>query len=303
MLDAARATVYCPTVRSSNGVNSVLASNEIAHTNAGDSPVLVLGGTGHLGSDIVDRLLSQGRRVRLLSRTPSVDPRVHWVPGDLATGEGLAVAFSRVSHVIHAATNSPIARRGGISLTDLWRSPDDVDVKGTRHALEAAERQGVEHFLFVSIVGLEDSKLPYSRVKLAGEHLVRESKLPWSVVRATPFFYLVERMLGRLHKWPIWALPRAPFQPVDTRDVADYLVDCLGGEQRGDFPPIGGPAITSYAEMARAHLAEQALHRRVIDFPLPERWARQGGMVALSEGVRGVRTWQRWLAEQTAGIG
>lgn len=302
-VDDEASDLYCPTDRSFNGSAVVPQLNEDDVQERDERPVLVLGGTGHLGADIVSSLLRQGRRVRVLSRTPGSDPRVQWVPGDLTTGDGLAVAFSRVSHVIHAATNSPIAQRGGVRLTDLWRSPDDVDVRGTQMALDAAQRQGAKHFLFVSIVGLEHSKLPYSRVKLAGEDLVRASPLPWSVLRATPFFYLVERMLGRLHRLPLWCLPDAPFQPVDTRDVAEHLIQILDAPARGVMPPIGGPEITSYADMARAHLLARGVHRRVLGFPLPHRWARQSGLVVVEDGVQGIRTWQDWLTEQTAGMG
>ena len=264
-------------------------------------PVLVLGGTGQLGRTLVDQLLASGWHVRVLSRKPGRDPRVHWVLGDLVTGEGLDVALTGVSHVIHAATNSPIARRGAIRTSDLWSSPADVDVGGTQRALDAAQENTVEHFLFVSIVGLEDSKLPYSRVKLAGEELVRTSDLSWSVVRATPFFYLIERMLSGLHRWPLWPLPNAPFQPVDTRDVAAHVIQCLQGTARGILPEVGGPEITSYSDMARAHLSARAIKRPVLAFSLPARLARQGGMV-VTNGVRGACSWERWLSEQTAGI-
>lgn len=264
-------------------------------------PVLVLGGTGHLGQDVVNQLLAEGWCVRILSRTPGSDPRVSWILGDLATGEGLSVGLAGATHVLHAATNSPIARRGSIRLTDLRSSPTDVEIDGTEHLLEAVRRADIEHLLFVSIVGLEDSSLPYSKVKLAAETAIRTSGLAWSVVRATPFFYLVERMLDGLHPLPVWPLPRTAFQPVDTRDVADHLVQCLGGDRRGLLPEIGGPEVTSYAAMARAHLQARGKKRAVIGFPLPARLARQGGLV-VTQGVRGPRTWARWLEEQTAGL-
>lgn len=263
--------------------------------------VLVLGGSGHLGVDIVARLLAAGRPVRVLSRQAGNDERVEWMRGDLATGDGVEEAFHGVSQVIHAATNSPIARRGAPRLVDFFNSPTDVDIEGTRRALAVAHRNGVDHFLFVSIVGLEDSKLPYSRVKLAGEHLVRQAPVSWSVVRSTPFFYLIARMFDRMHKWPVWALPEAPFQPVDTRDAADHIVDCLHQSTRGVLPEIGGPETTSYADMARAHMAARHLSKRVFSFGLPERWARQAGIVC-TNGAHGVRSWEAWLGEQTPGI-
>jgi uncharacterized protein YbjT (DUF2867 family) len=188
-----------------------------------------------------------------------------------------------------------------VRLADLWHSPSVVDLDGTKLALEIAERTWVDHFLYVSIVGLEDSRLPYSRVKLAGEWQVRASAVPWSMVRATPFFYLVERMLDGLSRRPNWLLPNSAFQPVDTRDVAEHIVANLVGPARGELPAIRGPEITSYAAMARAHLIARGMSRSIVTFSLPDRWARQAGMV-VADGAHETRSWERWLADQTAGI-
>jgi uncharacterized protein YbjT (DUF2867 family) len=162
------------------------------------TPVLVTGGTGHLGRDLVRRLVQEKHRVRVLARSPGSETDVEWAIGDLATGEGLAAALRNVHTVINAATSSPIARRGAVRPVDFFRSPSTVDVDGTRRLLALSEKAGVRHFLHVSIVGLDDASLPYARVKLAGERLVRGSSLSWSVVRAMPFYYLLERMLAGL---------------------------------------------------------------------------------------------------------
>src|SRR5215211_4383534 len=115
--------------------------------------ILVTGGTGHLGRDLVKQLTGQGRPVRILARTPGRDPGVEWAQGDLATGAGLDEAVAGVQTIIHAATLSPIARRGSMRLTDLFGSPSTVDVDGTRRLLQAAKRAAVEHFIYVSIAG------------------------------------------------------------------------------------------------------------------------------------------------------
>jgi nucleoside-diphosphate-sugar epimerase len=65
---------------------------------------LVTGGTGHLGRDIVDRLVQDRRRVRVFARTPGARPDVEWANGDLATGAGLREALREVDTVINAAT-------------------------------------------------------------------------------------------------------------------------------------------------------------------------------------------------------
>ncbi len=114
--------------------------------------VLVTGGTGHLGRELV-AVLKPAHRVRVLARSPQSDPDVQWVKGDLATGEGIPEAMAGARFVLHAATLSPAARRGYFLPTDLWRSPPEVDVDGTSRLLREAERVGVAHFLYVSIVG------------------------------------------------------------------------------------------------------------------------------------------------------
>ena len=133
--------------------------------------VLVTGGTGHLGQDLVNRLVRQGHQVRIFARTPRDRGDVEWAIGDLATGAGLPDALRGVHTVINAATHSPIARRGGIRPVDFFKSPQDVDADGTKRLLDLCSQASVQHFLHVSIVGLEDASLPYARIKLAGERM------------------------------------------------------------------------------------------------------------------------------------
>jgi uncharacterized protein YbjT (DUF2867 family) len=258
---------------------------------------LVTGGTGHLGRDIVDRLGCDGYRVRLFTRARGDRPDVEWAIGDLATGAGLRDALHGVDTVINAATYSPIARRGGVRPVDFFRSPSAVDVEGTKRLLALCQEQSVRHFLHVSIVGLDDATLPYARVKLAGERLVRSSALSWSVVRAMPFYYLLDRLLAGLAWLPLWPVPTTPFNPVDTTDVADYIVACAFDGARGERAEIGGPEDLSVAALADQYRAARGLHRTILSVPISETKARGMGFV-VSQGVRGRRTWADWLQSQ-----
>jgi uncharacterized protein YbjT (DUF2867 family) len=243
--------------------------------------------------------LKQGRAVRLLVRTPQNDPRVHWVTGDLATGVGVEEAMRGVHSVISAATSSPIAQSGKVKFSDLTGSPSAVDIDGTRRLLDAAHRADVHHFLHVSIVGLEASRLPYSRVKLAGEHLVRSSPVPWSVVRATPYFYLLGKVLAGFRRLPLWPLPTAPWNPVDTSDVASYLAECLDDNRRGMRPEIGGPQDLSLVDAARQYQRATGFRRLILPLWLPGFLVRNLGFAA-SNGRRGVKTWASWLDDFVA---
>jgi uncharacterized protein YbjT (DUF2867 family) len=261
--------------------------------------VLVTGGTGHLGKDLVDRLVRSGHRVRLLARSQRERSDVEWAIGDLATGEGLPTALRGVHTVINAATHSPVAQRGGFRPVDFFRSPSDVDAEGTQRLLDLSQQASVQHFLHVSIVGLDEASLPYARVKLAGERMVRESALSWSLVRAMPFYYLLERMLAGLAWLPVWPVPRTVFNPVDTSDVADYLVRCAYDGGRGERTEIGGPEDVGLVELARQYQQARGMHRPIMPINLADKTARGMGFV-VSSGVRGTLTWREWLDRRFA---
>src|ERR671913_1818 len=212
--------------------------------------VLITGGTGHLGRDLVARLKGS-YRVRVLARSPGSDPDVEWVRGDLATGVGIADALAGSQTVIHAATLSPAARRGYFVPKDFWSSPTEVDREGTARLLEGAAAAGVSHIVYVSIVGIDRPRVPYLRRKLEAENLVRSGQVPWSIARATQFHWLQDRLLGRMARLPLVPLPaNLPMEPVDTTD-------------------FGGPEVLTFAEAFDQWRDTRARQVRTLPFPLP----------------------------------
>jgi uncharacterized protein YbjT (DUF2867 family) len=264
---------------------------------AAEGRILVTGGTGHLGRDLVGQLLARGRCVRVLARLPGSDPNVEWARGDLATGAGLQEALAGVTSVINAATFSPIAQRGGLRLADFFTTPSAVDVDGTHRLVEACRRARVQHVLHVSIVGLsrESASLPYNNVKLQAEAIIQQSGLPWSVVRAGPFYYLLARLLAGMRWMPWWLVPDGVMDAVATADVAAYLIECLDDGRLGMREEIGGPQPLSLPELARQYLQARQLKRRVIALDVKPRTAARLGLVE-ARGRRGTITWRDWLA-------
>ena len=260
--------------------------------------ILVTGGTGHLGSAVVAGLTASGHRVRVLARRPGNDPDIDWRQGDLATGEGVAAAASGIEAIVHAATHSPAAQRGGLRPLDFIRSPTDVDIDGTKALLAAAEDAAVDHFVHVSIVGLQHmARLPYSRVKLAAEELVQTSAVPWSIVRATGFYWLLDQMLARIVKRPPVLLPaEVRMQPVDSDEFAAFIVESLSDGRRGEREDFAGPEQLTLHELAEQYLAAHRLHRRIWSAPVPRRI--QAALTAgnTSPNARlGATTWAEWL--------
>ena len=127
--------------------------------------VLVTGGSGTAGREVVRALRAAGHRAIVLSRREGSGP--DWRRGNLATGEGLPAAVAGVVAIVHAGSATVDLRRGRAT-----------DVEGTRRLLVAAAAAGVDHLLYVSIVGMEGVAYPYYRAKLAAEAIVKEGMVP-----------------------------------------------------------------------------------------------------------------------------
>ena len=263
--------------------------------------VLVTGGTGHLGRDLVSRLKGP-YRVRVLARSPGSDPDVQWIRGDLATGEGVADALAGSQTVIHAATLSPAARRGYVVPKDLWSSPSEVDRDGTARLLEQASAADVGHIIYVSIVGIDKPRVPYLRRKLEAEYLIRQGPIPWSIARATSFHWLLDRMLGKMARIPMVPLPDLQVEPVDTTDFADYLVQAVGNGPIGRLADFGGPEVLTFAEAFDQWRQIRQRPVRTMRVPLPSAVSNAAAAMSLSEpgSPRGAITWVDWLGAHRA---
>ena|SRR5579872_288348 len=248
--------------------------------------VLVTGGTGALGREVVIALRTSGHRARILSRNSGAG--ADWVQGDVATGAGLDRALTDVEAVVHAAS----------AATEPWKI-NAVDVGGTRKLLEAAARAHIRHVVYISIVGMEGVAYPYYRAKLAAEQVVRKDIVPWSILRATQFHTLMEFFLGAFSRLPRLAtIPRAwQFQPVDTRDVAARLVEVVSSEPAGMLPDFGGPEVRRFDSLAESWIKARRLKKRIVNLPIPFTFGRQfaEGRVLTPDHRDGTTTFEQYL--------
>jgi uncharacterized protein YbjT (DUF2867 family) len=254
-------------------------------------PILVTGGTGTLGSHIVSRLQAAGHDVRVLSRQPHADTvGVHFVTGDLL-GTDLTAAVDGVSVIVHCAGKN---------------KGDEV---ATQNLVDAASRAGRPHLVYVSVVGADRIPVtgPFDRMmfsyfdmKRKAELVVESSGLPWTTLRATQFYELMLVALRGMTKLPAVPVPSGiSFQPVDSDDVAAYMVDLALGPPSGLVPDIGGPRLYTTRQLIRGYLMATGQQRRMFAVNLPGEAAR-----ALREGANvtpgraaGRRTWEDFLAE------
>ena len=251
--------------------------------------VLVTGGTGVLGREVVKELRRQGHRARVLSRKPGTG--ADWAQGDLASGAGLDSALADIEAIVHAAT----------AARQPWMV-DATDVKGTRRLLEAAKRAHVKHVLYISIVGMEGVAYAYYRDKLAAEKIVREDIAPWSILRATQFHAFMEFILSIFSRLPGYATVPLDwqFQPVDAREVATQITDVATGPPKGMLPDFGGPEVRRLGSLADSWLQARHSKRRLVNLQLPFKAARQfaEGRVLCPEHRDGTVTFEQYLVRR-----
>jgi len=261
-------------------------------------PILVTGGSGTLGRHVVARLRARGRPVRVLSRgRRPIQPAdgVEFVTADLSTGSGIAPALADVETVIHLAG-----------------SQKDDGVKA-RHLVAAAKTAGVRHVVLISVVGadrvpqvgrIDRSAFGYFGSKRAAERVIEGSGLSWTILRATQFFDLTLATVAALSKLPIVPVPaRFEFQPVDSDEVAERLVELALGAPAGLVPDLAGPRTWAFADLVRTYLRATGRHRLLVPMRVPGKAAaaiRAGATLAPDRAV-GRRTWEDFVAASVGG--
>jgi uncharacterized protein YbjT (DUF2867 family) len=239
--------------------------------------LLVTGATGTLGRELLPVALAAGHRVRAVSRRDHRNDDVRWQRCDLLTGTGLDEAVDGVDVILHCAT----------------QPTGDKDLTSTQNLLAAARGAAVSHVVYISIVGVDRIPLPYYKTKLRVEQMLVASDVDHTVLRATQFHDLIALTFRAQRLSPVlFAVRGVSFQPIDTRDVAKRLVELAAAEPTKRAPDIGGPQISSHADLGRAYLAQRGSRRRVVALPVPGKIAagyRAGAHLAPQNPVGSVR--------------
>jgi uncharacterized protein YbjT (DUF2867 family) len=246
--------------------------------------VLVTGGTGVLGREVVSRLLEKGYTVRIMSRSPQRGPtNVEWAQAQMLTGEGLSEALQGVDVVVHAAADRNFAK---------------TDVEMMRLLLEKAKVAGVGYILFISIVATDKLSAAPSRAKLACEALVRDSGIPSATLRFTQFHEAIDLMLHMFTRLPIGFLPMGwKSQPIDVGEAADQVVRVVGERPLGLLPDVAGPEVLTFKEMLREWKQARGSHKLVLHLPIPGKFsaALRNGVLTAPNARVGNMTWAQWL--------
>jgi NADH dehydrogenase len=235
--------------------------------------LLLTGATGLVGSTLLRRLVAEGTEVRCLVRDPRrlgpLRVRVQIALGDLTDPPSFRNALRGVQTVVHLAAAIRDQPQGSI---------EELDGIATWRMVEAAERRGVERFVFFSALGAS----PHHRTRAlrakalaeqaVGEAALRSTVFAPSIIYAPgdPWLTLLERMAW-LPVMPVSGGGRAVFQPIWAEDVADCVVAALRVDSSAAHEryELAGPETLSHTDMVRLLLRSLGRRRPLVHIPTP----------------------------------
>jgi uncharacterized protein YbjT (DUF2867 family) len=249
--------------------------------------IVIIGGTGLIGSKLVNKLREQGHEAVAASPNSGVNT---------LTGEGLAEVLKGASVAVDVS-NSP-----------SWEDAEVLKFfeTSTRNLLTYEAAAGVKHHVALSVVGTDKlSESGYFRAKIAQEKLIKESANPYTIVRATQFFEFLKGLAdisvegGKVHLPPVF------FQPMAADDVATLVGTIAVARPANGIVEIAGPQQFRVDELVRWRFATLNDSREVIADPN----ARYSGakisektLVPESKALLGETSFETWLTQPAAQI-
>ena len=199
--------------------------------------IVVIGGTGLIGSKLVNKLREQGHEAVAAAPNTGVNT---------LTGEGLAEVLKGASVAVDVS-NSP-----------SWEDAAVLNFfeTSTRNLLTSEAAAGVKHHVALSVVGTQRlAESGYFRAKIAQEKLIKESSIPYTIVQATQFFEFVKGLADISMVGDKVHLPPVLFQPMAADDVASAVGRVAIGQPINGIVEIGGPEQFRVDELVRRRLA------------------------------------------------
>ena len=243
--------------------------------------IVVIGGTGLIGSKLVTKLSTLGHEAVAAAPNTGVNT---------LTGEGLAEVL-KGAQVVVDVSNSPSFEDGPVM--DFFQT-------STRNLLSYEAAAGVGHHVALSIVGSD--QIPgsgYMRAKVAQEKLIKEGSIPYSIVHSTQFFEFAKRIADEATVGDSVHLPPVLFQPIASDDVASALCKAAISAPLNGAIEIAGPEQFRFDEFIRRRLSALNDQREVV----PDRQARYFGaemgetsLVPVGDAQLGETRFEDWLS-------
>jgi uncharacterized protein YbjT (DUF2867 family) len=245
--------------------------------------IVVIGGTGLIGSKLVSKLREHGHEAVAASPDSEVNT---------LTGEGLADVLQGAGTVVDVS-NSPSFEDAAVL---------DFFTTSTRNQLAAEKEAGVGHHVALSVVGTERlAESGYFRAKIAQEKLIKESGVPYSIVHATQFFEFVKSIAQAATEGNTVRLSPALIQPMAAEDVATAVARTAVGTPQNSTVEVAGPEQFGLDELIRKGLSFRGDPREVVTDATARYFnamLQDGELLPGSEATIYTTRFEEWLNQQ-----
>ena len=242
--------------------------------------LVIIGGTGLIGSKLVTRLKEQGHEAVAASPDTGVNT---------LTGVGLAEALHGAAVVVDVS-NSPSFEESAVM---------EFFSTSTRNLLKHAAAAGVRHYVALSVVGTERiPESPYLRAKNAQETLIKDAGIPYSIVHATQFFEFIKRIADDATDGTTVRLPPVLIQPMAADDVAKAVGRIAVGAPLNGTVEVAGPQQFRFDDLIRQGLGARNDPREVVVDPHARYFGAElseRSLIPASDARLGEIRLQEWL--------
>jgi divinyl chlorophyllide a 8-vinyl-reductase len=202
--------------------------------------VLVVGATGYIGRQVVAELVSRNYQVIAVSRRPAKQGEFEGAEvriADVTAPQSLKKAFHDDINVVISC----LACHMGMPA-----DYDKIDYQATLNVLEAAKANITDHFILLSAICVKVPRLPLQYAKLKMENALMISKMDYTIVRPTAYFWVMDRQFDNIRKgmsgWMVGSGEDARYNPISKEDLAEFMVNCVEDtHHRNRVYLIGGP--------------------------------------------------------------
>src|SRR3954451_1843425 len=247
-----------------------------------DMKIVVIGGSGLIGSKLVTRLDEHGHEAIAASPDSGVDT---------FTGDGLPEVLESASVVVDVSNSPSFEDAAVLEFFDT----------STRNLLAAEAAAGVRHHVALSVVGTERlSESGYFRAKIAQEQLIRDSSIPYSIVHATQFFEFIKSIAAAATDGNTVRLAPVLIQPIAADDVARAVAQVSVGHPVNGIVEVAGPEQLRLDDLIRRGLSARNDPRTVVADPHARYFGAELGESTLvpGDGTRlGTTRFQDWLSQ------
>ncbi|MDO6435630.1 SDR family oxidoreductase [Flavitalea sp. BT771] len=245
--------------------------------------IVVIGGTGLIGSKVVAKLRGSGHEVIAASPAGGINT---------ITGEGLAEALSNTDIVVDLA-NSPSFEDDAV--LQFFQTAG-------RNLLAAEINAGVKHHLALSIVGVDlMQESGYMRAKKVQEDLVRKSGVPYTIIRSTQFFEFLAGIANQAMEGDIVHISDVQFQPIAAEDVASFVSAAALKAPINGVTEIAGPERFTMPELVTRYLQDMSDPRKVVPNSKSTYYGASIGAASLvpaGKAQLGTINFEAWMAGQ-----